>query len=80
MEELLADGPATHDDPESGVDDPRERGEALRGARAGRAIEPRNGHPWYPRCRNGGTQHRWRHMRESSAGPAWPENQGMHGT
>ena len=42
MEELCAEGLATHGGPESCVDDPRGRGEALVGARAGRAIEPRN--------------------------------------
>jgi hypothetical protein len=42
MEELCAEGLATHGDPESCVDVPRGRGEALTGARAGRAIEPRN--------------------------------------
>ena len=42
MKELYAEGLATHGDPESCVDDPRGRGEALTGARAGRAIEPRN--------------------------------------
>jgi hypothetical protein len=42
MEELHVEGPATHDDPESCVDVPQGRGEALTGARAGRAIEPRN--------------------------------------
>jgi hypothetical protein len=42
MEELYVEGLATHDDPESCVDVPRGRGEALTGARAGRAIEPRN--------------------------------------
>ena len=42
MEELHAEGLATHGDPESCVDDPQGRGEALTGARAGRAIEPRN--------------------------------------
>jgi hypothetical protein len=42
MEELYVEGPATHGDPESCVDVPRGRGEALTGARAGRAIEPRN--------------------------------------
>jgi hypothetical protein len=42
MEELCTEGLATHGDPESCVDDPRGRGEALTGARAGRAIEPRN--------------------------------------
>src|SRR6266568_3420220 len=42
MEELHAEGLATHSDPESCVDDPRGRGEALTGARVGRGIEPRN--------------------------------------
>jgi hypothetical protein len=42
MEELHVEGLATHGDPESCVDVPRGRGEALTGARAGRAIEPRN--------------------------------------
>ena len=42
MKELCAEGLATHSDPESCVDVPRGRGEALTGARAGRAIEPRN--------------------------------------
>jgi len=81
MEELYVEGVATHDDPESCVDDPRGRGEALTGARAGRAIEPRN-----QRDRGadvvesaegntaGGV------MRESPGGPARSENQGMHGT
>src|SRR5215211_2172256 len=43
MEELYVEGLATHGGPESCVDVPRGRGEALAGARAGRAIEPRNG-------------------------------------
>jgi hypothetical protein len=43
MEELYAEGLATHGGPESCVDDPRGRGEALAGVRAGRAMEPRNG-------------------------------------
>ena len=42
MKELCAEGLATRSDPESCVDDLRGRGEALTGARAGRAIEPRN--------------------------------------
>jgi hypothetical protein len=48
MEELCVEGLATHGDPESCVDDPRGRGEALTGARAGRAIEPRNHHSGAP--------------------------------
>ncbi len=42
MKELYTEGLATHGGPESCVDDPRGRGEALTGARAGRDIEPRN--------------------------------------
>ena len=42
MEELYAEGVATRGGPESCVDDPRGRGEALTGVRAGRVIEPRN--------------------------------------
>src|SRR5664280_2879345 len=42
MEELHVEGVAAHDDPEACVDDPQGRGEALTGACAGRAIEPRN--------------------------------------
>lgn len=42
MEELYVEGVATHGGPEPCVDDPRGRGEALVGVRAGRAIEPRN--------------------------------------
>jgi len=42
MEELYVEGLATHGGPESCVDVPRGRGEALTGARAGRAIELRN--------------------------------------
>jgi hypothetical protein len=42
MEELHVEGLATHGGPEPCVDVPRGRGEALVGARAGRAIEPRN--------------------------------------
>ena len=41
MEELYVEGVATHGGPESCVDGPRGRGEALTGVRAGRVIEPR---------------------------------------
>jgi hypothetical protein len=42
MEELYVEGVATHGGPESCVDGPRGRGEALTGVRVGRVIEPRN--------------------------------------
>ena len=65
MEELYVEGLATHGDPESCVDDLRGRGEALIGARAGRAIEPRNQEDrGADVVVQGGRQHRWwRYMR-----------------
>lgn len=42
MEEFHAEGLATHGDPESCAASREGRSEALTGARAGRAIEPRN--------------------------------------
>ena len=42
MEELYAEGLATHSGPESCTASCEGRGEALTGVRAGRAIEPRN--------------------------------------
>jgi hypothetical protein len=42
MGELYVEGLATHGGPESCVDVPRGRGEALTGVRVGRVIEPRN--------------------------------------
>ena len=80
MEELCAEGVATHGDPESCAGVPRGRGEALTGARAGRAIEPRNVNPGCRRCPRGGRQYRWWRYRESLVGPARSENQGMCGT
>src|SRR6266581_9374791 len=81
MEELCAEGVATHGGPESCVDDPRGRGEALAGARAGRAIEPRNHND-----RGAGAVQEVEGniaggaTREPLAGPARSENQGMCGT
>ena len=42
MREPYVEGVATHGDPESCVGVREDGGEALTGARAGRAIEPRN--------------------------------------
>ncbi len=47
MEELYAEGLATHGGPESCVDDPRGRGEALTGARAGRSVDRGTCRPGY---------------------------------
>ena len=81
MRELYIEGLAPHGGPESCVDDPRGRGEALTGVGAGRAMEPRN-----PSVRGadavqeaegniaGGV------MRESPGDPARSGNHGMYGT
>ena len=80
MGELCAEGLATHGDPESCVDDPQGRGEALTGARAGRAIEPRNQCSGVPTLsKRWKATPRWRY-RKPPAGPARSENQGMYGT
>ena len=80
MEELCIEGLATHGVPESCVASREGRGEALTGARAGRAIEPRYSVPGCPRCPKGGRQHRRERYREFPGGPARSENQGMCGT
>ena len=81
MEKLYAEGVAIHGDPESCVGAREGTGEALTGARVGRAIEPRN-------HRSSGCRHRssgWKATRpaalcESLVDPARSKNQGMHGT
>jgi hypothetical protein len=80
MEELYVEGLATHDGPESCVDVPRGRGEALTGARAGRAIEPRNKRIGVPTLSKRRKATPLAALRESPVGPAWSENQGMYGT
>ena len=81
MEELYAEGLATRSGPESCVDDPRGRGEALTGVRAGRAIEPRNqsnrGADAVQEVEGNIVRGA---IREPLTGPAWSENQGMYGT
>ena len=80
MEELYAEGVAIHGGPESCVGAREGAGEALTGARVGRAIEPRNHQfgvptpsPWWKATRPVA-------LCESLAGPARSENHGMHGT
>ena len=81
MKELYTEGVATHGDPELCVGDPQGRSEALAGARAGRAIEPRN------RCIRGAHAVNRAEgniaggvMREPPADPAGSKNHGMYGT
>src|ERR1039457_619669 len=80
MKELCIEGVATHDDPESCAGVRKGAGEALTGARAGRAIEPRNEvSPGRPRRWNDGRQHRpWRYAR-ATAGPARSEKLSVYG-
>ena len=80
MRELYIEGVATHDDPESCVGVREDAGEALTGARAGRAIEPRN-HlvRGADAVYRGGRPHRRQRHRELLADPARSENPGMHG-
>jgi hypothetical protein len=81
MEELYIEGVATRDDPEPCVGVREGVGEASVGARAGRAIEPRN-----HRVRGAdvvyenGRQHRQQRYRELLVGPARSETLCMHGT
>jgi hypothetical protein len=65
MEELYAEGVAIHGGPESCVDAREGAGEALTGARVGRAIEPRNQGVWGADTVDlRGRQHRrWRYAR-----------------
>ena len=80
MEELYAEGVAIHGGPESCVGAREGAGEALTGARIGRAIEPRNHQfgvptlsPWWKAIRSVA-------LGESLVGPARSENHGMYGT
>jgi hypothetical protein len=81
MEELYAEGLATHGGPESCVVAREGGGEALTGARAGQAVEPRNhrvrGADAVYEC---GRQHRQWRYREPLVGPARSETLCMYGT
>jgi len=81
MQEPHIEGVATHDDPESCAVARKGGSEALTGARAGWAIEPRN-----PAVRGadavfeGGRRHRWQRYRELLVSPARSKNLCMRGT
>ena len=81
MEELYIEGLATHDDPEPCVGVREGVGEASVGARAGKAIEPRNhGVRGADVVYGNGRQHRRQRYRELLAGPARSETLCMYGT
>jgi hypothetical protein len=80
MEKLYVEGVAIRGGPESCVAAREGVGEALTGARAGRAIEPRNTQFGVPTPSS-----RWKATRpvalcEVLAGPARSKNHGMYGT
>jgi len=80
MRESNIEGLAIHGGPEPCAGVREGGGEASVGARAGRAIEPRNLHVWGAdavlQC---GRQHRRRRFREPSADPAGSKNLCMYG-
>ena len=81
MKELHIEGLATHDGPESCAVTREGGGEALTGARAGRAIEPRNQDnrgAQAVKCVEGNIG--CSAMRELQSDPARSENHGMYGT
>ena len=80
MEKLYAEGLAIRGGPESCAGACEGDGEALTGARAGRAMEPRNTQFGVPT-----PSPRWKATRpvalcEALAGPARSKNHGMYGT
>jgi hypothetical protein len=80
MREPYTEGVAIHGDPESCVVVREGGGEALTGARAGRAIEPRNHRVRGADAVYGsGRQHRQERYRELLAGPARSETPCMYG-
>lgn len=81
MEEPYTEGVATHGAPESCVVVREDGGEALTGARAGRAIEPRNHRVRGADAVYGsGRQHLQQRDRKSLVGPARSETPCMYGT
>jgi hypothetical protein len=81
MQEPYTEGVAIHGDPESCVVVREGGGEALTGARAGRAIEPRNHRVRGADAVYGsGRQHCQQRYRELVVGPARSETPCMYGT
>jgi RNA-directed DNA polymerase len=80
MEELYAEGVATHGGPESCAGVRKGGGEALTGVRAGRAIEPRNYEFGVPTLSQRRKAILPAAFREPLVDPAWSEIHGMYGT
>ena len=80
MEELYVEGVATHGSPESCVVVCKGGGEALTGARAGRAIEPRNVYSGVPTLSERRKATSAAALSRGAVGPRVVKNQGMYGT
>jgi RNA-directed DNA polymerase len=80
MEELYVEGLATHGGPESCVASRKGRGEALTGARIGRAMEPRNVSSGVLTLSKRRKATPWAALARAAQGPARSGNQGMCGT
>ena len=80
MEELCIEGLATDDGPEPCAGAREGAGEASVGARAGRAIEPRNAESGVPTLFKGRKATSPAALSRVAAGPARSENHGMCGT
>ena len=80
MKELYGEGLATHTDPESCAGSREGTGEALTGAHAGRAIEPRKQRfPGADVVTSSGRQHEPAQNRERGIGLARSKNLGSRG-
>ena len=80
MKEPYIEAVAKHDDPESCVYDRKGVGEALTGAHAGPAIEPRNQAVWgVDAVIRGRRQHHSHRHREARMSPARSANRRTHG-
>ena len=80
MEELCAEGLATHGGPESCVDDREGVAKRWQGHVQAGLLSREIRSPGCRRCQKSGRQHRWWRSRELLADPARSENHGMYGT
>ena len=80
MEESYVEDLASHDGPAHALASVRAQRSVGYGVRAGRLLQPRNGHDWGADVLwFSGRQHRWRRFRESLPDPAGSKNLSMRG-
>lgn len=80
MKESYQQGIANHLSPESCLDDPRGRGEALTGERAGRVLSRENTLRGADAVKGSGRPHAERRQRETLRDPARSETSCMYGS